>query len=289
MNEQALKDRLKTIARLENRSFQEVWKSLTLERLLVRLARSNYHDQFIFKGGLLLSHYLFIGRETIDIDLLIKKMQAEASKLTQAFTEISNTLVNDGFTMTFADINALDHTHMNHPGFRVTLNVRFGKIKDRIQIDVGTGDIVKPKKVALSLYQYKGQPIFEDAISLQIYPVETIFAEKLETIVYRGATNSRMKDFHDVLLLCRQKDLIDINLLKANIDAVFNHRHTQQLLPLNYSKSEYTKLQVLWNAHLRKLGDLANRLKLPNEFSILIKEINTWLTTVYNNEVATLS
>lgn len=70
-------------------------------------------------------------------------------------------------------------------------------MKDKIQIDVGVGDAVEPKNLKIKLFQYRGKPFFEEAISLLVYPIETIFAEKLETVISKGAGNSRMKDYHD--------------------------------------------------------------------------------------------
>lgn len=77
------------------------------------------------------------------------------------------------------------------------------------------------------------------------------FAEKLESIVYRGAANSRMKDFHDILLLCRESGLLNPIKLKMNIDMVFTYRDTEKLIPITFKDEEYSRLQSLWIAHLR--------------------------------------
>src|ERR1700722_14377350 len=97
MNEQALKARLKHIAKELGKSFNEVWKLLVLERFLARLSQSEYSDKFIFKGGLLLSYYLVIGRETSDIDLLAKRVKAEKSHIEQIMREICLSAITDGF------------------------------------------------------------------------------------------------------------------------------------------------------------------------------------------------
>ena len=109
MNEQALKARLKHIAKEKHKSFNEVWKLLILERFLARLSRSEYSYQFIFKGGLLLSSYLIIGRETIDIDLLARRLNAEKSYVEQIMREICLLPLNDGFQMQFINLDDLDH------------------------------------------------------------------------------------------------------------------------------------------------------------------------------------
>ncbi|OGO93546.1 MAG: hypothetical protein A3F10_05845 [Coxiella sp. RIFCSPHIGHO2_12_FULL_42_15] len=281
MNEQALKERLKFIATLENRSLHEVWKSLILERLLARLAHSRYCDHFIFKGGFLLSYYLDIGRETTDLDFLARKINAEENSIKNAFDAICNINMADGFELSCEKIEILDHTHMNYPGYRLRISVKLGKMKDVIQVDIGVGDTVKPKQKSLNLYRYKEKPIFEDTISLQVYPTETIFSEKLETIIARGHINSRMKDFHDILLLSREKFLIDKNKLKINIDNTFQHRKTNKEIPLKFTEIEYSILQLQWGAHLRVLGDTTKTLNLPEKISDLIEEINNWLEKNY--------
>jgi len=279
MNEQALKDRLKTIAKNQTRTFQDVWRLLLLERFLVRLSVSKYQNKFIFKGGLLLSYYVTIARETIDIDFLAKKLHAEIASIESAFIEICNIEINDGFLFSFDSIQVLEHSHMNYPGFRSKLNVQFGKMKDKVQIDIGVGDTVEPDKISWELYQYKGKPIFEDSISLHVYPVESIFSEKLETIVSRGAVNSRMKDFHDILLLCRKNNLINIERLKVNINNTFDNRNTNRDIPIKFTEDDYSQLQPLWSAHLRTLNDATRKaLSFPDDISELVKEVNAWLT-----------
>lgn len=278
MNEQALKARLKHIAKSENRLFQEVWKLLCLERLLVRIAKSDYHEKFVFKGGLLLSHYLYIGRETKDIDLHMRQLKANSQNIQKAFTEICNIQAADAFNFEFDSIEELDHTHMNYPGYRVHLKLQLEKMTDRIQVNIGTGDLVESKIEPLELSHYRGKPIFEGSVSLQVYPIETIFAEKLESVIYRGASNSRMKDYHDLLLLCREQLLLNTNILASTIENTFKHRNTDLSIPLTFNEEEYAALQSEWSLHLRKLDTLTEQLKLPLDISELIEELNHELT-----------
>ena len=278
MNEQALKDRLKHIAKEQNRSFQEVWKLFLLERFLVRISKSNYNNRLIFKGGLLLSYYMVIARETTDIDLLVRSLEAGISQIENILVEICNVQIDDNVKMLFESIEELDHNHMNYPGYRVKINAQFGKMKDRIQIDIGVGDVVEPVQIDWPLFHYKKQPIFEEYISLQVYPVETIFSEKLETIVARGAANSRMKDFHDVLLLCRKSIVIDTGKFKDSINKTFSTRGTIVEVPILFLEDEYARLQILWSAHIHTLGKVVkDELQLPDDIFILMKEVNTWL------------
>jgi predicted nucleotidyltransferase component of viral defense system len=277
MNEQALKERLKHIARNQNKTFQEVWKLLVLERFLVRLSLSDYRSKLIFKGGLLLTHYLSIARETSDLDFLAKQLQVEIDTLRILLENICKVETGDGFSIELSGIDELEHAHMNYPGYRAKFNVRFSNMKDRIQVDIGVGDSVLPDQISWKLFQYKGKPIFEESVSLQVYPFETIFSEKLETIITRGSANSRMKDFHDLILMCRNDEFVDIHKLKSSIDHTFRNRNSSINLPMRFSPDELKGLQALWISHLRTLSaKVKEELNLPSEISELINELNSW-------------
>jgi len=277
MNENALKERIKQIAKSEGRTFTQVWKDLVLERLLTRVSKSKYHDNLVFKGGLLLSYYIDLGRETKDIDFLVQEITAKQEKIEGVFKGICKVKIKDGFDFELAGTELLEQDHMNYPGYRHKLEVKFGGMKDRIQIDVGIGDIVSPKEESFELYQFKGKPIFEGTVSLKVYPLETVFAEKLETVVAKGAANSRMKDFHDLLMLAREPKILKIKKLRADILNTFSNRNTGLDVPLTFSDEELKKLQQLWIAHIKGLGQIANELELPAKISLLIEEVNNWL------------
>ncbi|HAT2008757.1 TPA: nucleotidyl transferase AbiEii/AbiGii toxin family protein [Legionella pneumophila] len=281
MNEQALKARLKYIGREKGKSFNEVWKLLVLERFLARLSHSEYADKFIFKGGLLLSYYLAIGRETIDIDLLARRLNAEKSNVELIMQDICLLNLDDGFQMRFISLDDLDHQHMNYPGFQIGIAVQFGVMSDKFFVDIGVGDVVDPVLLEWPPFNYKEIPLFGDSISLEVYPVETIFAEKLETIISRGAANSRMKDYHDLLLLCREDGLLDKARLKNNIDQTFQNRGTVFSIPIQFQSDELERMQLLWAGHLRVLGIPRTQiLGLPEEIDTVIKDLNQWLLTI---------
>ena len=276
MNEQALKERIKHIAKLENRTFNQVWKDLAMERLLVRLSGSAYREKFIFKGGLLLARYvLYIGRETKDIDLQTTQLDISEKILKEIFMQICQIKVNDGFCYNVFNIEILNMEHMNYPGYRVDLNLTFGTMKDRIQVDVAVGDILEFKQSLLKLCQYRGEPIFEEKISLSTYPVETIFADKLESIIFRGSTNSRMKDYHDLLVLCREKNIF--NFMKLKRDISVSLKKLSKPLPIKFSNRELNDLQKLWAIHQKGLYKTAERLNFPAHIKDVVNEINSWL------------
>jgi predicted nucleotidyltransferase component of viral defense system len=284
INEQALKDRLHTIAKEKNIHFNACWKQLLLERFLTRLARSPHANKFIFKGGFLLAYMMKIGRETTDLDFLLTRMKAEQEEIQRVLEEIISIQSEDRFTYSFDGIELLSQPHMEYPGYRITLKTAFAKMKDKIQVDVGIGDAVEPKNLKIKLFQYKGKPFFEDAISLLVYPIETIFAEKLETVISKGAGNSRMKDYHDLLLLIRQHKLVDSKKLKEATQRTFTNRETT-LQIIQFDNPSLKILQQLWTAHLHALGDMAHDLDLPKEMDVVIAEINDTVRNILLHRV----
>lgn len=273
IGEQALKNRLQTIAKEKGIPFNSCWKQLLLERFLARLGSSVYANRLIFKGGFLLAYMMRIGRETVDLDFLLTRMKAERGILEEICKEIAEIPLDDGFTFSFAGVELLSQPHMDYPGYRIALNALFAKMKDKIHIDVGVGDVVEPQHREIKLFQYRGTPFFEDAVSLLVYPVETIFAEKLETVLSKGSKNSRMKDFHDLLLLVRSKGLIKSKKLKEAIEKTFKNRGTSPSL-IQFDSAGLKSLQQLWTAHLNGLGDIAKELVLPKNIEEVIDEIN---------------
>lgn len=276
MNETALKDRIKQIAKHKGITFNECWKSLLLERVLARIVKSKHSDKFIFKGGFFLSYALNIGRETVDLDFLLTKIKAEQPEVRAIFGDIVAVTHTDGFSFSLDGIEDLAQPHMKYPGFRISLNATMGKMRDKVQVDLGIGDAVEPEENRILLFHYKDKPIFEDEITLLTYPLETVFAEKLQTLVSRGAANSRMKDYHDLLVLSRSGRL-RVKKLRAAIKATFTHRDTEQTFPVRFSSVDIEKLQAIWARHVREHNEAAHDVKLPDEISRVIQEINKQL------------
>ncbi|MDE3046261.1 MAG: nucleotidyl transferase AbiEii/AbiGii toxin family protein [Verrucomicrobiota bacterium] len=127
-----LSKRLQTIAKEKSIPFNSCWKQLLLERFLVRLGHSPHANKLVFKGGFLLAYLLKIGRETVDLDFLLTRMKAEKKALEKMGREIATIPIQDGFTFSFAGIELLSQPHMDYPGYRVTFDSLFAKMKDKI-------------------------------------------------------------------------------------------------------------------------------------------------------------
>jgi hypothetical protein len=218
-----------------------------------------------------------IGRETVDLDFLITRMEASENEIKKAMMKVVAIKSTDGFLFKCEGITPLEQPHMKYPGYRVNFEAKFGRMKDRIHIDIGTGDSVSPITRDLKLVQHRDKPLFESQISLLVYPPESIFAEKLETVISKGSINSRMKDYHDLLLLTRDLHLVNFDKLREAIKQTFHHRNAAFAL-IDFSEQNLKPLDKLWTAHLKNLGSMAETLHLPINIQDVIKEINEVLT-----------
>lgn len=189
-NEQSIKEKIKSIAHKQNRTFNDVWQEVVLERWLARLASSSYRKNFIFKGAMCLLRYVELQRETKDLDFLIKDLTASIDEVKVYLTEVSDLTLNDGFVFEDLNVAPLSHVHMKYPGYQVSTIGKIGNTKTKIFIDVGVGDAVKPTEITMTLLGTERAPLFEKEIELWAYPLESIFAEKLETAIARSDQNS---------------------------------------------------------------------------------------------------
>ncbi len=275
MNENALKERLKTISKEMGVTFNDCWKRLLLERFLARVASSKHKEKLIFKGGFLLSYLIDSDRETVDLDFLLTKLKAQTDGIRATMEEIAFVDLKDGFAFAWSSIEELSQPHMEYKGFRVHFTATFGNIRDRVQIDLGIGDEVTPEKRNLKLFSFKGKPMFEKDISLLVYPIESVFAEKLHALVSHGRANSRMKDYHDMLVMVRDK-AVEKSELKKAIQITFGQRDQKFTTPIEFAADELEQLQKTWNLYRAKQREA----KLPAAIRDVIDTINGFLEKI---------
>ncbi len=241
--EQSIKEKIKALAKERETTFAELWRNLILERFLTRLARSSYREKFVLKGGTLLAKYIHLGGETQDLDFFIQKLSNTEQSLRTALQAICDIEANDSFAFEVTKIKILDHSQLAYTGAEITLQTLFGATKTVIRMDLGFGDRVDPIDYPIDLIAISKGPLFESKIYLHCYPKEFIFAEKLETVVFRGASNTRMKDFHDLYSLVHLGDLDDF-LAKKAIQLVFHHRKTPlKKLPIAFDQAAFEMLE----------------------------------------------
>lgn len=271
--EHAFKERIRKIAREKRVDPAQLWQNLVLERFLIRLSRSKYSSHFILKGGVLLAQYIDLNRHTQDLDFLVQKLSNGISELEKVFSDIIQTEIEDGFQFSELKVNDLLHSHMKYPGIRATMWSFFGKTRFRVKIDLGFGDVITPIKMPIALTRGNSDALFESEVEITCYPKEYIFAEKLETVIYRGVNNSRMKDFHDLHMLIESGNL-QVKEVEPILLSVFEHRKTNLNFPVFFAKKELESMQQLWTAYLR---GLPKGHSMPKHFGDIISQLNYWL------------
>lgn len=223
------------------------------ERILERISISKYNSNFILKGGLLLSAIFGINeRSTKDIDTTIIGIDISKTEMVKILNEILNIDLNDGTTFNIVNITDI-REESEYGGNKYNIIGKIENIKVQLEIDISTGDKVTPREM-----KYKYQSIFENkSIIINCYNLETILAEKLETILRRGKFNSRMKDYYDVYyILNNLYDDIDILILNNAIKNTFNKRDSIKYLndykEIILSIKNGSIINNLWNAYSSK-------------------------------------
>ena len=201
-----LKALICNLAKEKSVQAEVILRNYMLERLLERIALSEYRNTFILKGGMLVAAMVGIdARSTMDMDATMKGVAFSEESLEKAFSDILAVPVDDSVNMSIKGFEPI-RDEAEYPGIRVSIEAVLDKTKQTIKIDVTSGDIITPKEV-----EYPFKLLLEDrTISIMAYNLETVLAEKLETILSRGTANSRMRDYYDVFVLTTLRDP-DIN------------------------------------------------------------------------------
>lgn len=197
MNSMQVKDKLKNIAIKRNLDFNTLLRLYLYDRFIERLAVSKYRDNFILKGGFYLSTLFGLeSRFTKDIDTAIKDANFTKENVEKMIKSIIAIDINDGALISFIEIGNICEDDQ-YGGFRAILNVKVDTIRENFQIDIATGDPITPKPIV-----YKYCPILGDSyVDVWSYNIETVIAEKLETILRRAEANSRIRDYYDLYLI----------------------------------------------------------------------------------------
>ncbi len=198
-----------------------------MERFLERVSLSDHKDRFILKGGMLVSSMVGINsRATMDIDSTIKNYPLSTTEAKRMIEEIIRVPVHDNITFNIKSVDEI-MDEMEYGGVRISLESRFESMITPLKLDLSTGDVITPREI-----RYSYPLMFEDrSIELMAYPLETVLAEKLETILSRTVTNTRMRDYYDIhVLLSEQKDRIDSDLLHDALLATAENRISHNAL-----------------------------------------------------------
>lgn len=248
-NAKSLMDKSRNLAASCNVTVNEVVQNYMFERILERLSVSKYKNNFILKGGLLLSSIMGIDtRTTMDMDTCIKGIDLTDEQLYEVLQEILNIDVNDGVKFEIRNSKPIREED-DYGGLKYNLLAIFDNLRVNLSIDIATGDLITPREIE---YAYK--MMFEDKdLKIMTYNIESIIAEKFQTVISRGILNSRMKDYYDLYYLISYKEFSKENLKNA-IEKTFSKRDTDiksiDKVIDEIEKSEFVK--ELWTSYSEK-------------------------------------
>ena len=227
-NTMSFKALINNMAKENNVAAQSVLQTYMLERLLERISISKYKDNFILKGGMLISAMLGIdSRTTMDMDTTIKGFPLTKDNITNIMDEICNIEINDNVTLKINQVELIREDD-DYGGYRITFEAKYNNEMPVImKIDITTGDKITYKEI-----EYSFTLMLEDRkIQIWSYNVETIIAEKFEAIVKRGVLSTRIRDYYDVYMLINtQNKIIDKKTLKDAITLTAQHRGTSEII-----------------------------------------------------------
>lgn len=270
MNSDKLSNIIKKKSNGNNNLAHHLHQMFFFEHVLMRLEKSKYRDNIILKGGVLLSS--IIGedlRTTKDIDTTLKSLPLNIVSIRNIFEEILSIDIDDNVTFEIANIKDI-RLEDEYGGFRINVKGTFDKIRTNFFIEITTGDIITPREI-----KYKYNSIFEDKkINIMAYNIETIIAEKFESIISKNITTTRAKDFYDLYMLMNKhkNDINNRNIVKA-IENTFNKRNTEFNID-NFK--EIVEILEDSNVLKRVFTDYQSKLEYTKEVSFddTIKAIN---------------
>ncbi|WP_314112093.1 nucleotidyl transferase AbiEii/AbiGii toxin family protein [uncultured Granulicatella sp.] len=222
-----------------------------MERFLERVSKSKYNGSFILKGGMLVSAFVGIeSRATMDIDTTIKGIPVTITEMKRMITEISDIYLEDNVKFRTKKLSEI-MDEMEYTGIRFSMEAIMDGAVIPLKIDISTGDVITPGEIS---YSYK--LMFEDrTIPIMTYPVETILAEKLETVISRSITNTRMRDFYDIHLLL-QLHKIDYDIFALALERTAKKRESLLLLEnaenVLKAVSSSNDMKKMWTTYQKK-------------------------------------
>jgi predicted nucleotidyltransferase component of viral defense system len=265
MNGAKLKDIISRKSLGNSDSSQVFFQMFYFERILERISISKYRGQIILKGGLLLSSMIGIDeRTTRDMDASFKGVSLSEDKVTNIFNEILSIKLEDGVYFEIISVKDI-RLEDEYGGYKINILANLDSNKTYVAVELTTGDVITPREI-----NYKYNSMFENKkISIMAYTLETVLAEKFQTVINRGILNTRMKDFYDIHVLINTKiEEINIDNLRLAIKNTFSRRETtfdinEFRLVLNELK-ESKELNNMWKEYQNK-----------NNYALDINYLNT--------------
>ena len=222
-----LKALVRNLTKGDSLQAQIIMRNYVMERFLERISLSKYRNNFILKGGMLVSAMVGLDtRSTMDIDTTIKNMPLSVDNAREMIDEIIAVPIDDGMTFSIKSVGEI-MDEAEYTGVRVNLEATLETMRTPLKVDISTGDIITPREV---LYTFK--LMFEErTISILAYNLETVLAEKMETVIARGVANTRLRDYYDLYILQNEyTHAISMEQFKAAFLATCKKRNSIQLI-----------------------------------------------------------
>lgn len=226
-----LKAKVRNLSGGDSLKAQTLIRNFIMERFLERISVSTYRDHFILKGGMLVASVVGLNtRATMDIDASVQALRLTKADAVGVVEDILSNKIPDGVRFRITKVADIMEEH-DYPGIRIFMEAVLDNLRQTIKIDISTGDVITPEAV-----RYSYPLMFEDrSICLWTYNLETLLAEKLETIMARSVANTRLRDFYDIHILTQQQPF-DTAVLRNAFRATSKQRKTEHLIP------EFTKI-----------------------------------------------
>ena len=253
-----LKDLIRNLSREKSADAQLLMRNYMMERFLERISLSEYRDKFILKGGMLVAAMVGLdARSTMDLDATVKGAKVNVEDIENLISAIVSVPIDDGVKFQLKSISEI-MDEAEYPGIRVSMTTTFDGVVTPLKIDISTGDAITPREV-----RYSFKLMLEDrSIDIWAYNLETVLAEKLETIITRTTTNTRMRDFYDIYIL----DQLHGNTLNRQTlyDALLTakkrgtERHLAEAMDVLNEVESSPVMQKLWESYRRKFSYAAD-------------------------------
>ena len=257
-NAMSLKAKIRNIAKQKNIPAQVILQNYMFERLLVRLSASEYKEKFVLKGGMLVAAIVGLdNRATMDMDTTLKNLPLTPETIRNALEQVCAIQFDDGVVFEIGTISPIREDDI-YGGYRVMLNAGFDTLLTPLSIDVSTGDAITPHAV-----QYNFSELFDDEKSYELwaYNIETVMAEKVETILRRCVFNTRPRDFYDVYILATTQNF-DIAVFRDALSATANHRRTAEQIAdvpmILQNIQESPELKAMWEKYRKQFAYAAD-------------------------------
>lgn len=254
-NARQLKDKIRNLSKEKSADAQILMRNFMMERFLERISLSGHRYKFILKGGMLVASMVGLdARSTMDIDATVKGATIDIKETEKLIDTIISVPVDDGVMFRMKRISEI-MDEAEYPGIRVGMEAEFDGVIIPLKIDISTGDAITPHEV-----RYSFKLMFEErSIEIWAYNLETVLAEKLETVVSRATANTRMRDFYDLHILSQLygQNIVPADL-RAALTATARKRGTEKYLtdaPVVFDEVEAdVNMKRLWQAYQRKFS-----------------------------------